>query len=80
MSEELFASHPRRVSGFPEKGADLWRGPGNFWEVRELPGNLWIALKVRSERGGGNSGSDRVPLSIGLRSVQRCPESVSQVS
>ena len=53
----------QRVSGFPEKGADLWGGPGNFGEVRELPGksgklpwNLWIAaiaFKIHSEKSSG---------------------------
>ena len=42
-----------RVSGFPEKGADLRGGevgelPGKFGELSgkfgKLPGNLWIAV------------------------------------
>ena len=36
-----------RVSGFPEKGADL-RGKSG-----KLPGNLWIAVKFHSERTSG---------------------------
>ena len=47
-----------RVSGFPEKGADLWGRPGNFRGSlgnfrRKLPGNLWIAVKFHSERSFG---------------------------
>ena len=46
-----------RVSGFPEKGADLGKVrelPGKFGELPEkfgkFPGNLWIAVKFHSER------------------------------
>ena len=35
-SEEVFVTH-ERVSGFPEKGADLWGSLGNF---RGSPGNF----------------------------------------
>ena len=45
----------QRVSGFPEKGADLWRGPVTFGKLRrtsgksgKFPENLWIALKIHS--------------------------------
>ena len=56
---ESFVSQ-ERVSGFPEKGADL-RGScrntsGKFGELREvgkLSGNLWIAVKFHSERTSG---------------------------
>ena len=55
------------MSGFPEKGADLWGSPGTSGEVQELPGkfgelpgkfgklpgNLWIAGRFRSERTSG---------------------------
>ena len=52
FSEGVLVSR-QGVSGFPETGADLWGGAGNFQgEVRELPeksgkllGNLWITLK-----------------------------------
>ena len=58
-SEKVFVSQ-ERVSGFPEKGADL-RGspelPGKFGELPgkfgELPGNLWIAGRFHSERISG---------------------------
>ena len=51
----------KRVSGFPEKGADLWGSPGTSGEVLgnfrvkfgKLPGNLWIAVKFHSERTSG---------------------------
>ena len=49
-----------RVSGFPEKGADLgevWELPGKFGELPgksgKLSGNLWIAVKFHSERTSG---------------------------
>ena len=40
LSEKVFASQ-ERVSGFPEKGADLRGSPGNFWGS---PGNFWGSL------------------------------------
>ena len=50
-----------RVSGFPEKRADLRGSPGNrrgkFGELPgksgKLPGNPWIAVKFHSERTSG---------------------------
>ena len=59
-SEKAFVSQ-ERVSGFPEKGADLrgslgtFRGsPGNFrGNSGKLPGNLWIAVKFHSKRTSG---------------------------
>ena len=46
-----------RVSGFPEKGADLRGSPGTSGELPgksgKLPGNLWIAVKLHSERTSG---------------------------
>ena len=49
-----------RVSGFPEKGADLRGSPGTSGEVWgttrqgwESSGNLWIAVKFHSERTSG---------------------------
>ena len=50
-----------RVSGFPEKGADSWEVretsgevPENFrGSPKELPGNLWMAVKFHSERTSG---------------------------
>ena len=39
-SEKLFTSQ-ERVSGFPEKGADLRGSPGNLWGS---PGNFWGSL------------------------------------
>ena len=57
FNEEVFASQ-ERVSGFPEKGADLWGSPGNLrgssGNFRASLGNFrgtpWIAVKftVRS--------------------------------
>ena len=45
------------ISGFPERGADLWGLPGKSGELLgksgKLPGNLWIAVKVQSERTSG---------------------------
>ena len=59
LSEKVFVSQ-ERVSGFPEKGADLRGSPGTSGEVwglpgkfGELPGNLWIAVKFHSERTSG---------------------------
>ena len=50
----------------PETAADLWGGSGNFRKVGELPGkpgkllgNLWIALKIHSERSSGEVAEDR---------------------
>ena len=37
----------QRAARFPCRGDNLWGGQGNFGEVW---GNLWIALKIRSER------------------------------
>ena len=52
-SEKIFASQ-ERVSGFPEKGADLRGSLGNFrGSLGELPGNPWIAVKFHSERTSG---------------------------
>ena len=55
----------QRVSGFPEKRADLWGGPvasGRSGELRgtsgnsgKLPANLRIALKIHSEGSSGKS-------------------------
>ena len=50
-----------RVSGFPEKGADLRGSPGTSREVWGSPGEvwgtsggkLWIAVKFHSERTSG---------------------------
>ena len=49
-----------RVSGFPEKGADLRGSPGTSGQVRgtsrksgKLAGNLWIAVKFHRERTSG---------------------------
>ena len=50
----FFASH-ERVSGFPEKGADLWSGPGNFrggpGNFQKSPENFWGSLLLERERG-----------------------------
>ena len=58
-SEKVFVSQ-ERVSGLPEKGADLRGSPetsGKFGELPgkfgELPGNLRIAVKFHSERTSG---------------------------
>ena len=56
-SEKVFASQ-ERVSGFPEKGADLRGSLGNFrgspgevpGKSGKLPGNPWISVKFLSER------------------------------
>ena len=71
LSEEVFASQ-KRVSGFPEKGADLRGSPGNFpGKSRELPGksgklpgNLWIAVKFHSERTSGEA-AEKLPEKFG---------------
>ena len=49
-----------RVSGFPEKGADLRGSPGNFREVRGTSGEVWetsgepmVTVKFHSERTSG---------------------------
>ena len=54
ISEEVFPSQ-ERVSGFPEKGADL-RG--------SLPGNFWIAVKFHSERTSGEV-TEKLPGKFG---------------
>ena len=65
-AEKVFVSQ-ERVSGLPEKGADLrgspgtsgevWGTSGEVWEtsgeVWETSGNLWIAVKFHSERTSG---------------------------
>ena len=58
-SEELFMSH-QGVLGFPERGVDLWGGPGTSGRSGESLGkswtfsqNLWIALQIHSERSPG---------------------------
>ena len=51
-SEKVFVSQ-ERVSGFPEKGADLGSFPNFPGSLGELPGNLWIAVKFHSERTSG---------------------------
>ena len=62
-SEIVFVSQ-ERVSGFPEKRADLRGSPGTSGEVwgtsgksgelpgkfGKIPGNLWLAVKFHSER------------------------------
>ena len=43
-----------RVSGFPEKGADLRGSSGNFrGSLGNFPGNLWIAANFHRERTSG---------------------------
>ena len=52
IQRKLFVSQ-ERVSGIPEKRADLRRSPGNFQlpgKSGKLPVNLWIALEFHSER------------------------------
>ena len=49
---EKFLLSQERVSGFPEKGADLRGSPGTSGEICP-PGNLWIAVKFHSERTSG---------------------------
>ena len=57
LSSEKVLVSQGRVSGFPEKGADLRGSPGTSGEVwgkfGKLPGNLWIAVKFHSERTSG---------------------------
>ena len=60
-----------RVSGFPEKGADLPESPGTSGEVRgtsgksgKLPGNPWIAVKFHSERTSGEV-AEKLPGKFG---------------
>ena len=59
MSEKVFVSQ-ERVSGFPEKGADVRGSPGTSGEVwgtsgkfGKLPGILRIAVKFHSDRTSG---------------------------
>ena len=40
LTEELLVSH-QRVSGFADKEAGLWGGPGNFGEVQGTSGEVW---------------------------------------
>ena len=40
LSEKVFVSQ-ERVSGFPEKGADLWGSPGTSGEVWGTSGEVW---------------------------------------
>ena len=43
-----------RVSGFPEKGADLWGSPFSCGgKSGKLLGNLWIALEMHGGRSSG---------------------------
>ena len=52
-SAKVFVSQ-ERVSGFPEKAADLQGSPGNVaGGSGKLQGNLWIAVKFHSERTSG---------------------------
>ena len=59
-SEKVFVSQ-ERVSGFPEKGAYLRGSPGTSGRKSgelpgkfvKLPGKLWIAVKLHSERTSG---------------------------
>ena len=67
-----------RVSGFPEKGADLRGSPGTSGEVwgtsgkvgelpgkfGELPGKLWIAVKFHTERTSGEV-AEKLPGKFG---------------
>ena len=62
LFSEKFLVSQERVSGFPEKGADLRGSPGTSGKFGELPGkfgklpgNLWIAVKFHSERTSGGS-------------------------
>ena len=56
-----FCVSHQSVSGFPEQGADLWGGPvtslgrsgGVLGKFGKLLGNLWIALRIHSERSSG---------------------------
>ena len=60
------------MSGFPEKGADLRRSPGNFrgksgelpGKSGKLPGNPWIAAKFHSERTSGEV-AEKLPGKFG---------------
>ena len=36
-----FSLSHQRVSDFPQRGVDLWGGPGNLWGS---PGNFWGSL------------------------------------
>ena len=69
----------KRVSGFPEKGADLRGSPGNFrgnpgnfrgslgnfrGTPGKLPGNSWIAVKFHSERTSGEV-AEKLPGKFG---------------
>ena len=60
LFRQVFVSQ-KRVSGFPEKGADVRRSLGKSRELpgksaelsgkaAKFPGNLWIAVKFHSER------------------------------
>ena len=69
-SEKVFVSQ-ERVSGFPEKGADLRGSPGTCGQVRGTSGevcgnfqNLWIAVKFHSERTSGEV-AEKLPGSSG---------------
>ena len=53
LSEELFVSH-QRVSGFPEKGADLQGSSAELpGKSGKLLGNLWSAVMFHGERTSG---------------------------
>ena len=65
FNSEKFCASQERVSGFPEKGADLRGSPGNFLgspgnfrgspakSLGNFRGNPWIAVKFHSERTSG---------------------------
>ena len=62
-SEKVFVSQ-ERVSGFPEKGltsGEVRELPGKFGK---LPGNLWIAVKLHSERTSGEV-TEKLPGKFG---------------
>ena len=68
---ETAGASQERVSGFPEKGADLRGSPGTSGEVwgtsgrfGKLPGSLWIAVKFHSERTSGEV-AEKLPGKFG---------------
>ena len=61
----------QRVSGFPEKGADLRGSPGTSGEVRGTSGEVWetsgeplVTVKFRSERTSGEV-AEKLPGKFG---------------
>ena len=51
----------QRVSGFPERGVDLWGGPGTSGEVQGTCGEVWGTsgwlLKIHCEISSGEAGN-----------------------